>query len=189
MAVLVRSCCCGCELKTGVLLLAIFSVIGGGYGIYSSFHSASELSSLHEESSPVHSKYSDVITNLLRTKGVFSIIVLLTSMLLLGASILKNRFLVLPYLAWHVILLGYNLGVSIFFTVVWKGPSVYEVVIFSAISWVLSIYFLIVVYSFHEALREDPSGATAGYGPGYPSGQAASRSPPPSVSHKSANFV
>ncbi|XP_068738854.1 uncharacterized protein [Montipora capricornis] len=184
MAVLVRSCCCGCKLKTGVLLLAIFSVIGGGYGIYSSFDKASK-----ESSSPVFSKYSDVITKLLKTNGVFNIIVLLTSILLLGANILKNRFLVLPYLAWHVILLGYRLGVSIFFTVVWKGPFVYAVVIFSAISWLLSIYFLIVVYSFHEALREDPSGATAGYGPGNPSGQAASRSPPPAVSHKSANFV
>ena len=29
----------------------------------------------------------------------------------------------------------------------------------------LQIYFLVVVYSFHEALREDPSGATAGYSP------------------------
>ncbi|XP_068728264.1 uncharacterized protein [Montipora capricornis] len=174
MAVLVRSCCCGCDLKTGVLVLAILSVIGGGYGIYSGFHEASEFTSLREKSLPVAVKYYDVITNLLKAAGVFNIIVLLTSVLLLGAYQSKNRFLVLPYLAWHVILLVYNLGVSIFLIIVWKGVTVYAIVIFNAIFWVLSIYFLIVVYSFYEALREDPSGATAGYGS---SGQAA-RGPP-----------
>ena len=32
----------------------------------------------------------------------------------------KNRFLVLPYLVWHVILLGYYLGVTIFLIIVWN---------------------------------------------------------------------
>ncbi|XP_068676605.1 uncharacterized protein [Montipora foliosa] len=186
MAVLVRCCCCGCKLNTGVLLLAILSVIGGGYRSYSSFNSASALKLIGENPAlhsllPVPLKYYDAVTNLLTTDGVFNIIVLLTSFLLIGAFSSKNRLLALPYLAWHVILLGYNLGVTIFYIIVWKGVTVVVIVIINAISWLLSIYFLIVVYSFHEALREDPSGATAGYGPENPPGQAASAPPPPAV--------
>ncbi|XP_068727756.1 uncharacterized protein [Montipora capricornis] len=179
MAVLVRCFCCGCDLKTGVLLIAILSVIGGGYGIYSGFHKASVLTSFREvvregpvlqSLFPVPFEYYDVVTNVLKTSGATNIIVLLTSFLLIGAYNSKNRFLVQPYLAWQVILLGYSLGVSIFYIFVWKGFGLYSIVISTAISWVLSIYFLIVVYSFHEALREDPSGATAGYGPENPPG-------------------
>ncbi|XP_068676551.1 uncharacterized protein [Montipora foliosa] len=187
MAVLVRCCCCGCKLNKGVLIIAILSVIDGGYGIYSLFGFASSLKRSREtfredrESLlPVPLKYYDAVTNLLTTAGVFNIIVLLTSLLLIGAYRSKNRFLVLPYLAWHVILLGYNLGVMIFYIIVWKGFIALLIVITNAISGAFSIYFLIVVYSFHEALREDPSGATAGYGPENRPGQAA-RAPPPAA--------
>ncbi|XP_067026917.1 uncharacterized protein [Acropora muricata] len=90
--------------------------------------------------------------------------------LLLQLSICKrNRLLVLPYLVLNVILLGYNLGVVIYYIVVWKLISL---IIFIAISWAFSIYFLIVVYSFHEALREDPSGVTAGFLVNNPTGSA-----------------
>ncbi|KAK2556678.1 hypothetical protein P5673_021229 [Acropora cervicornis] len=85
-----------------------------------------------------------VIINLMKTSGVFNILEILTSICLFGACSSKNRFLVLPYLVLHIILLGYSLG----------------------------IYFLIVVYSFHEALREDPSGVTAGFLPDSTSGSA-----------------
>ncbi|XP_068728250.1 uncharacterized protein [Montipora capricornis] len=186
MVVLVRCCCCGCDLSTGVFLLAVLSAVGGGYGIYSNFNSASTLTRFREdlmENPELHSllpvplKYYDVVTNLLKTDGVFNIIVVLTSLLLLGAHNSKNRFLALPYLAWHAILLVYNLGVTIFYIIIWKGFAVIGIAIFNAIFWVLSIYFLIVVYSFHEALREDPSGVSAGYRPPNRPGQAASGPP------------
>ncbi|XP_068677135.1 uncharacterized protein [Montipora foliosa] len=192
MAVLVRTCCCGCDLRIGVFLIALLSVINGGFGIYSGFHNASVLTSVREEvredsklqsSLPVSLKYYDVITNLLKVDGAFNIIVLLTSILLVVACCSKNRFLVVPYLAWYVIFLGYSLGVSIFYIIVWKGAAVSAMVTVTVtgISWVLWIYFLIVVYSFHEALREDPSGVSAGYGP---PGQAASGAPPAVVPYK-----
>ncbi|XP_068728259.1 uncharacterized protein [Montipora capricornis] len=178
MAVLVRTCCWGCDLKIGVLLIAIFSVIGGGYEIYSRSHKASELTSLPEKDREDPELQVLTIINLIKTDGVFNIIVVLTSLLLLGAFKSKNRFLVLPYLVWHVVLFGYYLGVTIFFIIV---RNLVAIVISNAIYWVFSVYFLIVVYSFHEALREDPSGATAGYGPENPPGQVASAPTPPAV--------
>ncbi|XP_068728258.1 uncharacterized protein [Montipora capricornis] len=146
MAVLVHCCCCGCKLNTGVLLLAILSVAGGGYEIYSSFSSASALTLSREDF--VSLKYYDVVINLLKTNGVFNIIVVLTSLLLIGAC---NWF------------------------------AVTGIVIFNPIIWVFSVYFLIVVYSFHEALREDPSGKSAGYTSPNRPGQAASGPPPAAV--------
>ncbi|XP_068728255.1 uncharacterized protein [Montipora capricornis] len=179
MAVLVHCCCCGCKLNTGVLLLAILSVAGGGYEIYSSFSSASALTLSREDF--VSLKYYDVVINLLKTNGVFNIIVVLTSLLLIGACNWKNRFLILPYLVWHVFLFVYNLGVTIFYIIIWKGFAVTGIVIFNPIIWVFSVYFLIVVYSFHEALREDPSGKSAGYTSPNRPGQAASGPPPAAV--------
>ncbi|XP_068677137.1 uncharacterized protein [Montipora foliosa] len=179
MAVLVSRCCCGFGLNSGVLFLAMLSAAGGGYEIYSSFSSASALTLSREDF--VSLKYYDVVINLLKTNGVFNIIVVLTSLLLIGACNWKNRFLVLPYLAWHVILLVYNLGVTIFYIIIWKGFAVTGIVIFNPIIWVFSVYFLIVVYSFHEALREDPSGKSAGYSSPNRPGQAASGPPPAAV--------
>lgn len=174
MAVLVRSCCCGCSLRAGVLVIAVLGLIGGGYSIYSNFRGASALSESRDEglSLPISAKQIQVIINLMKTSGVFNILVVLTSICIFGACSLKNRFLVLPYLVLHVILLGYSLGVIIYFSVVWGVVAAILFIIPAAIEWSLSIYFLIVVYSFHEALREDPSGVTAGFPADYPSGSA-----------------
>ncbi|XP_029213022.2 uncharacterized protein LOC114976691 isoform X2 [Acropora millepora] len=170
MAVVVRSCCCGCSLKTGVLVIAFLSLIGGGYNIHSSFSSASEFSrGSYGGLSPPSAEHLQVAINLQKTAGALSVFQVLTSLSLVAACILRNRLLVLPYLVLNVILLGYNLGVVIYYIVVWKLISL---IIFIAISWAFSIYFLIVVYSFHEALREDPSGVTAGFLVNNPTGSA-----------------
>ncbi|XP_067026842.1 uncharacterized protein [Acropora muricata] len=161
MAVLVRSCCCGCSLKTGVLVIALLGLIGGVYNIYSSFSSASGLSRKRDEGLSLPSaKNLPVLINLLYTNGAFSIIEVLTCFSLLAACGLKDRFFVLPYLVLHVILLGYALGVAIYFIVVW---NLIQLIMPLIISWLLSIYFLIVVYSFYESLRDDPSGVNAGF--------------------------
>ncbi|XP_015757065.1 PREDICTED: uncharacterized protein LOC107336505 isoform X4 [Acropora digitifera] len=166
MAVLVRSCCCGCSLKTGVLVIALLGLIGGGYNTYSSFSNAIGLSRASDEVlSPPSAKNLPVLTNLLYTSGAFSIIEVLTCFALLAACGLKDRFFVLPYIVLHIILLGYTLGVAIYFMVVWNSI---DLIVSLTISWLLSIYFLIVVYSFYESLREDPSGVNAGFFPDNP---------------------
>ncbi|XP_074611381.1 uncharacterized protein LOC141865920 [Acropora palmata] len=166
MAVLVRFCCCGCSLKTGVLVIALLGLIGGGYNTYSSFSSAIGLSRASDEVlSPPSAKNLPVLTSLLYTNGAFSIIEVLTCFALVAACGSKNRFFVLPYVVLHVILLGYTLGVAIYFMAVW---NLIDLIVTLTISWLLSIYFLIVVYSFHESLREDPSGVNAGFFPDNP---------------------
>lgn len=155
-------------------MIAVLTLLGGAYSIYSNFRGASVLSENPNEglSLSISAKQIQVIINLLKTSGVFNILAVLTSICLLGAFSSKNRFLVLPYLVLHIILLGYYLGVIIYFSTVWGVIAAILVLIPAAIMWSLSIYFLIVVYSFHEALREDPSGVTAGFLPDHPSGSA-----------------
>ncbi|KAK2556679.1 hypothetical protein P5673_021230 [Acropora cervicornis] len=137
MAVVVRSCCCGCSLKTGVLVIAFLSLIGGGYNIYLSFSSANEFSrGSYEGLSPPSTEHLQVVINLQKTNGAFSVFEVLTSLFLVAAYILRNRLLVLPYLVLHVILLGYNLGVVIYYVVVWKLISL---IITLTISWLFSV--------------------------------------------------
>ncbi|XP_067026918.1 uncharacterized protein [Acropora muricata] len=121
MAVVVQSCCCGCSLKTGVLVLAFLSLIGGGYNIHSSFSSASEFS---------RGSYGGLSPPSAEHLQEFEMTIMITKDLMIS------------------------------------------LIIFIAISWAFSIYFLIVVYSFHEALREDPSGVTAGFLVNNPTGSA-----------------
>ncbi|XP_044164385.1 uncharacterized protein LOC122948505 [Acropora millepora] len=166
MAVIVRSCCCGCSLRTGVLLIALLGLIGGGVKMYLSFSYANGLSRASDVALyfPL-AKNLPVLTNLLYTNGAFSIIEVLTCFALLAACGLKDRFFVLPYVVLHVILLGYTLGVAIYFIVAWNWI---DLILTLTISWLVSICFLIVVYSFYKSLREDPSGVNAGYFPDNP---------------------
>lgn len=147
-------------------MIALLGLIGGGYNTYSSFSNAIGLSRASDEAlSPPSAKNLPVLTNLLYTNGAFSIIEVLTCFALLAACGLKNRFFVLPYVVLHVILLGYTLGVAIYF--IFTGNLI-DLILTLTISWLVSICFLIVVYSFYKSLREDPSGVNAGYFPDNP---------------------
>lgn len=147
-------------------MIALLGLIGGGYNMYSSISSAIGLSRASDKGLPFPlAKNLPVVINLLFTNGAFNGIEVLTCFALLAACGLKDRFFVLPYVVLQVISLGYTLGVAIYFIVVW---NVIELIMTLMISWLLSIYFLIVVYSFHESLREDPSGVNAGFFPDNP---------------------
>lgn len=147
-------------------MIALLGLIGGGYHTYSSFSDAIGLSRASDEAlSPPSAKNLPVLINLLYTNGAFSIIEVLTCFALLAACGLKNRFFVLPYVVLHVILLGYTLGVAIYF--IFTGNLI-DLILTLTISWLVSICFLIVVYSFYKSLREDPSGVNAGYFPDNP---------------------
>ncbi|XP_044164481.1 uncharacterized protein LOC114977285 [Acropora millepora] len=110
-------------------------------------------------------EYITFSINLLNTNGAFGIIEVCTSFALFAACGLKNRFFVLPHVVLHVILLGYTLGVVLYF--IFTG-NLTDVVVPLIITWLLPNYLLIVVYSFYESLREDPSGVNAGYFPDNP---------------------
>ncbi|XP_015759000.1 PREDICTED: uncharacterized protein LOC107338285 [Acropora digitifera] len=88
MAVLVRSCCCcGCSLRTGVLIIAVLALIDGAYSIYANFGVANTLSENRDGdmSLLLSAKQIQVIINLMKTSGAFNILVVLTSICLIGA--------------------------------------------------------------------------------------------------------
>lgn len=184
MAILVRTCCCGCDLRTGILLIAIFGVLSGSFGIYSRLSSAKKLKDLNEEirefdeegKLPIPYKFYNVVIDLDYASAALNGMVILTNIFLLISYSTRNRFLALPYIFLHILLLAYNLGVTIFFIAIWHGfPYIF---VGTIIAWLLSIYFIMVVFSYHEALREDPSGSSAGYGPPTPMVQVAGGLPP-----------
>jgi len=166
MAVLVHSCCCGCDLRTGILLIGIFGLLVASYGVYSGIHTAKLISDLDlkdvdAEDLPVAQKYWKAVINLSYASLAFNVVVLLTNIGLLASYGTRNRFLALPYIIVHIFMLAYTLGVTIFLIAIWHGFS--YIYVGSILGWLLYIYFILVVYSYHEALREDPSGTTAGF--------------------------
>lgn len=167
MAIIVRTCCCGCDLRTGILLIGIFGLIGSGYSLYSEYRSYKILSDYKKESAadptspPVAEKYVNIIINMSYAGIAFAAISLLVNLCLLASYGMRNRFLALPWVLWSLFGLLYNLGATIFFLVVWNTFA--YLLVGSILAWVLSIYFIIVVFSYMEALREDPSGGLAGF--------------------------
>ncbi|XP_020607529.1 uncharacterized protein LOC110046184 [Orbicella faveolata] len=74
---------------------------------------------------------------------------------------MRNRFLAFPWVLWSLFQLLFTLGATIFLVAIWNGFA--YTLIGIILGWVLSIYFIIVVFSYIEALREDPSGGLAGF--------------------------
>lgn len=167
MAIIVRTCCCGCDLRTGILLIGIFGLLGSAYSMYAEFHSYKVLSDHKKEHAddptglPVAEKYYNIIINLSYTGIAFGAISLLVNVCLLASYGMRNRFLAFPWVLWSLFGLLYTLGATIFFLAVWSALAYF--LIGTILAWVLSIYFIIVVFSYMEALREDPSGGLAGF--------------------------
>ncbi|XP_022807727.1 uncharacterized protein LOC111344738 isoform X2 [Stylophora pistillata] len=176
MAVLVKTCCCGCSLRTGVMILAILGLIGSAYSIYQAAHSVKVYKELeenadgHSQHLPFNKKHFLAIIRLSYASLAFRVISLLVNVLLLGSCCTGNERLAFPWLGWSIFELFFTLGVVIFYISIWNG-----------------IYFIVVVYSFIEALGEDPSGTSAGFSPPLTGGnqtQMAGGLPPYAVSQK-----
>ncbi|KAJ7383383.1 hypothetical protein OS493_028465 [Desmophyllum pertusum] len=88
MAVMVRTCCCGCDLRTGILLIGIFGL--------------------------VVNKKQDFVLNLGYVGIGFGAISLVINLLLLASYGARNRYLAYPWVLWSIFELVYNLGVTIF---------------------------------------------------------------------------
>lgn len=190
MAVLVRTCCCGCDLRTGIMLIGIIGLLAAGFRVYSGIRTAKVISDYdlkdrlerldEEEKLPVARTYWKDVINLSYASLAFNVLVLLSNISLLASYGMRNRFLALPYIIVHIVVLAYSLGVTIFFLTIWNGFSVFNAA--AIIVVLLYVYFILVVYSYHEALREDPSGTTAGFPGPVPMVQVASGvvgGPPP----------
>lgn len=96
-----------------------------------------------------------VIIRLYPVGVVFGGISMLANALLLWSYDSRNPYLAFPYLIWNIFMLLYTFGLTIFLVVIWNGIQ-YHFVVYT-LYWLLSIYLIIVVYSYIQTLREDPS--------------------------------
>ncbi|RMX48515.1 hypothetical protein pdam_00008518 [Pocillopora damicornis] len=132
MAVLVKTCCCGCSLRTGVMILGIFGLIVSAYSIYQQSHNI-KVYKLLEKNADEFSQNSP------SSKKLFLVISLLVNLLLLGSSCSGDARLAFPWLGWSMFELFFNFGFIAFFIIVIRG-----------------IYFIVVVYSYIKDLGRDP---------------------------------
>ncbi|XP_078353777.1 uncharacterized protein LOC144638454 [Oculina patagonica] len=153
MAVVVRTCCCGCDLRFGVLLIGIFYLLYDG--IYCYIHYFNDISdglSDHDFKVLVYLRYVGM---------AFAGISELTNVSLLLSAWRNNRFLADTWVIWRIFSLIYIFALSLYlyFTYVFILDSLIHFIVFivTLLGWLLSMYFIIVVYSYTENLRQDPS--------------------------------
>lgn len=167
MAVLVKTCCCGCNLRIGTLLIGIFGLILQAIVITNKSQALMKYDQAnidwdnYEGYLPVDKKHIPAIVILAYVTLAFKVISLLCNVSLLVSTGKKNLYLAVVWLVWSildftcsVVVTGFLLSISLVF--------LYETIVV-ILWWVLSIYFMIVVHSYIEALREDPSGTSAGF--------------------------
>nr|XP_058955430.1 uncharacterized protein LOC131782708 [Pocillopora verrucosa] len=168
MAVLVTTCCCDSSLRGGVMILGIFGLIASSYSIY--YHNQLIKVYKHVEEKPdkisqdlpFSEKHLPAMVSLIYVSLAFGVMSLLVNLLLLGSSS-GDRCLAFPWLGWNICELFCSFVVIIFYISIWNRYDIFLVIY--GIAWLLWIYFIIVVYSYIEALREDPSGTSAGFSP------------------------
>ncbi|KAL9951892.1 hypothetical protein ACROYT_G044634 [Oculina patagonica] len=163
MAVLIRTWCCSSALQTGIFHICLLGLLWSGYAIYyniQAYKTLTELktkknSNLLEEALPVDYKYLNVVTKLNCVGIAFGAISFLANLSLLGSYGTWSRKLAYPWVIWEIFMVLYTFGVTIFQMIIWNGFAFIFVV--NILGWILSIYFILVVYSYIEILRDDPS--------------------------------
>jgi len=155
-------------------------VLYSGYQVYSNYDGYKTLIEIEkkygestlEENLPVDYKYFKAIVHLGVVGMAFAGISILASMLLLWSYFSRNPYLALPYFFWNIFMLLYTFGLTIFFIAIWNGFQ--YIFVISIVWWLLSMYLIIVVYSYIQTLRQDPSAFDEA-----PPGPAIVMNPPP----------
>ncbi|RMX57212.1 hypothetical protein pdam_00024070 [Pocillopora damicornis] len=152
--ILVKTLCCGLSLRKGVMIHAIFGLIPSAFSIYHQIYLIKVCKQLEENADELSQnlhfsiKHILAIVRLAYVFFTFEVISLLVTLLLLGSCCSGDKCLAFPWLGWSIFKLFFTFGVMMFYIAVWNR-----------------IYFIMVVYSYINALREDPSGTSAGFSP------------------------
>ncbi|XP_031556339.1 uncharacterized protein LOC116293083 [Actinia tenebrosa] len=151
-----RTCCC-CDLRTGVILIALFSMGIAAINIYTGVGAVLELKHLqpkidHEEKDqlPIPWKYYDDTINLGWSNIAFFASDLIISVVLLIGALQRHKCLLTTWMVWTLVGLAYHLSVSIFFLSIWKGVPTFGYTMI--IDLIIAVYFLLVVYSFKQEI-------------------------------------
>ncbi|XP_042884005.1 uncharacterized protein LOC122260696 [Penaeus japonicus] len=134
MACIVQSCCCGCTLRTGSLVVAILSLIGSIYNIVSGAIGAV---------AGIPAAWGTVVAS--------AVALIIAIMLLIGIQ-KNNRSLVMAWVWINSILIVINIALAI--TLIALGGIAMGVSFL--IAYLISIYFIVVVYSFANVDLQGP---------------------------------
>merc|ERR1712037_361935 len=176
----VRNCCCGCTLKTGVLIIGALYLAGaiiGCLGSASSIVSQLSFSAISDPSKPfdpsnLYDPSHPYATNIARVGLGLWVAFLVgfignaiaNSLLIHGARTAKPG-LIMPgvILTLHLFLLLVELIRKIYFLFL-TGAVVSFVsgLVFTLVGCVFAVYFFIVIRSYRKQLQENPSGDSAG---------------------------
>ncbi|XP_063705717.1 uncharacterized protein LOC134834853 [Culicoides brevitarsis] len=136
----VASCCCGCTLRTGTLILGWILIIGSALGLAGA-------GSLFAALDKNDKDYGVLFGSLVFIVVIYVLQLLLNILLVVGATQNKPNLL-LPYLWLDAILLIINLvNVILAFVANWATA------IGVCLGWLLSLYFFMVVNSFYQQLK------------------------------------
>ncbi|XP_048584212.1 uncharacterized protein LOC116620382 [Nematostella vectensis] len=164
---IIRTCCC-CDLRTGAILIALFSMGIAGINIYNGMKAvwnleAAESKIKHhgiQDDLPIPWKYYDDTINLGWSNVAFSASSIFAGIVLLVGAIQRHVWKLNAWLVWTAIVLLYHLAVSIFFLSIWKGVPLFMYGLI--VDLVIAVYFLLVVYSFKQQILEQEQNPNAG---------------------------
>merc|ERR1712037_516110 len=152
----VKSCCCGCTLKTGVLIIgALYLAVAilGGLG---------SASKVNEYAEVLPHPYARVVMGLWVAFLVGCIGSAIANSLLIHGARTAKPGLIMP---------GVILTLDLFFMLVELIRLIYFLdslayfvggLVFTLVGFVLAVYFSIVLRSYRKQLQENPSGDSAG---------------------------
>lgn len=120
--------CCGCNLRTGIMLIGLFGIFSNGVGIYWN-HTAAETGEL--DALPISQGYKKVLADLSMVALAFSAVSMLADVFLLISYCVPSRYLTHSWIFWRIFVICGSFSLNIFLMYVWEG-----------------VYFILVVYSY-----------------------------------------
>lgn len=155
---MLNQCCCGCELKTGTIIIGVLDGIAALYSLVTSIVAASAAIVVGDK----NQSYLETVATLSIVLAVFSALLLLVSICLLVGAAKEKPSLLIPWMVYSLVFIVENTVVNIYYAVQYIGMSegviAAGVIIGAIVHLLLQVYFLLVVYSlFRELKRTSPS--------------------------------
>lgn len=143
MAIRMQTFCCGCNLRTGIMLIGLFGIFSNGVGIYWN-HTAAETGEL--DALPISQGYKKVLADLSMVALAFSAVSMLADVFLLISYCMPSRYLTHSWIIWRIFVIFGSFILNIFLMSVWEGFLF--LFCLNIYAWLLMVYFILVVYSY-----------------------------------------
>jgi len=160
-------CCCCVPLKVGVIILAIFGILGGGYQAWNTLKGIVSLSLASEEDRDSLSE-NNIFASLpvLYARGIQNVIQVIVSIVLIIGAIKQMKGLLMPYLIYSAIYMAMLVALAIYF-IVWgvdlanrkyddASMTCYIYAGAFLFTMAVMVHFWLVVCAYYEELRDGP---------------------------------